>query len=420
MTNTQTPDETSAGGTGSSRRAQDDLLDLVRQYGGEREAVGGYTPDKGTLQRDKAQSAITAANALFTRIVERVQRTDERLQRAAEQLNLDDRDPEPAEALPAEPCARCGTADASHCDCLCDCEAYEGCGGECCGRGNCSCSPAAVEATGSPDPMWLALLELGRRGGENGADAICEAYSRGIGVGLQRRYSDQLGDRDPQLADALGAATSLPRSELLPEVRRLVGGGRAQQVYRDLCAAQLGDVFAFEQQPDRHVLVVIGAFNGTVSEQPQPATAPTNTEERPEDALQRFAGELWRLSCGLADRGIPLRDGPVHGAAVDTALSAIDRRNATIADLDVPAERLAAIRSYPQDRTGDGVPEVKQARIWSKLDKLPDDLDEVAVLVTDVGPGMPVYRDRMYPDRWWLGGKALTWAQVCDLGEVRA
>lgn len=215
----------------------------------------------------------------------------------------------------------------------------------------CRAQDGPVEATGSPDPEWLALLDRGRAGGEDGASAICDAYSRGIQVGLQRA------------ADAVDA-------------------DRAQQVYRDLCAAQLGDAFAFEQQPDRHVLVVIGAFNGTVGEQPQPAAEPTNTTERAEDTVRRFAGELWRLASGLADRGIPLRDGEVQGAAVDTALAELDRLRAYIEQRDQgqPSYRTVAgerpcgdpacicttpqappTSSVPQDRTSDGVPEVEQA-----------------------------------------------------------
>lgn len=55
-----------------------DLLTLVQQYGDARESVGGYTPDKGVLQREKAQSAINDAEALLDRITDRVS------QRAAE------------------------------------------------------------------------------------------------------------------------------------------------------------------------------------------------------------------------------------------------------------------------------------------------------------------------------------------------
>jgi hypothetical protein len=50
-------------------------------------------------------------------------------------------------ALGKTPCARCGLADASICPCLCDCESYD-CTGECCGRGNCSCTPLAVRDAG--------------------------------------------------------------------------------------------------------------------------------------------------------------------------------------------------------------------------------------------------------------------------------
>lgn len=44
----------------------------------------------------------------------------------------------------------------------------------------------ASEATGVPDPEWLALVDAGRGGGDAGAQAVCKAYSRGIRVGIER------------------------------------------------------------------------------------------------------------------------------------------------------------------------------------------------------------------------------------------
>ncbi|MGI5178657.1 hypothetical protein ACQEVZ_20205 [Dactylosporangium sp. CA-152071] len=81
-----------------------------------------------------------------------------------------------------------------------------------------------VEVTGAPDPEWLALLDRGRAGGDDGASAICDAYSRGIRVGVDRASAlhaaaAEVGDLDPELADALSIDASWPRSELLPVVR---------------------------------------------------------------------------------------------------------------------------------------------------------------------------------------------------------
>lgn len=45
-----------------------------------------------------------------------------------------------------------------------------------------------------------------------------------------------------------------------------------------------------------------------------------NLAERSEDAARRFAGELARLHDGLVELGIPMRDGPLTGREVDTAL----------------------------------------------------------------------------------------------------
>lgn len=58
----------------------------------------------------------------------------------------------------------------------------------------------------------------------------------------------------------------------------------------------------------------------------------TNATERPEDTVRRLAGELHRLAEGLTARGFPLRDGPISGSEVDTALAVIDDlREATAA-----------------------------------------------------------------------------------------
>lgn len=44
----------------------------------------------------------------------------------------------------------------------------------------------AAEVTGDPDPEWLALLDRARAGGDDAGGAVCEAYSRGIQVGIGR------------------------------------------------------------------------------------------------------------------------------------------------------------------------------------------------------------------------------------------
>lgn len=48
--------------------APNPVLGLIEQYGSLRETVGGYTPDRGTLQAEKAQSALDEAKALFAHI----------------------------------------------------------------------------------------------------------------------------------------------------------------------------------------------------------------------------------------------------------------------------------------------------------------------------------------------------------------
>jgi hypothetical protein len=42
----------------------------------------------------------------------------------------------------------------------------------------------AAEPSGDPDPTWIALLDRARAGGEDAADAIIDAYSRGIRAGV--------------------------------------------------------------------------------------------------------------------------------------------------------------------------------------------------------------------------------------------
>lgn len=51
-----------------------DVLDLVRQYGDERENVGAATPNRGELNREMANAAVREANALFAQIEAEVQR----------------------------------------------------------------------------------------------------------------------------------------------------------------------------------------------------------------------------------------------------------------------------------------------------------------------------------------------------------
>jgi hypothetical protein len=49
-----------------------------------------------------------------------------------------------------------------------------------------SCPGIGAEPDGDPDPTWIALLDRARAGGEDAADAIIDAYSRGIRVGVER------------------------------------------------------------------------------------------------------------------------------------------------------------------------------------------------------------------------------------------
>lgn len=44
----------------------------------------------------------------------------------------------------------------------------------------------AAETGGATDPEWAALITAGATGGRTGMDAVCDAYSRGIHVGIQR------------------------------------------------------------------------------------------------------------------------------------------------------------------------------------------------------------------------------------------
>lgn len=175
------------------------------------------------------------------------------------------------------------------------------------------------------------------------------------------------------------------------------GSDRAQAVHDQLAAAKPGEVFDFEQRPGERVLVVVARSYAVeqptnTEERPEwlgtpeqiearrtrPArpdtyeslaswphrhttTEPTNTTERPEDAVRRFALELVRLAEGLGDRGIVLRAGPVHGAPVDTALAELDTLRSCVDVLTARLPEPAVFRSYPQDRTRDGVPEVEQS-----------------------------------------------------------
>jgi hypothetical protein len=51
-----------------------------------------------------------------------------------------------------------------------------------------------------------------------------------------------------------------------------------------------------------------------------------NATETADSAARRYAGEIWRLASGLADRDVPLApDAPIDTAPVDTALATIDQ-----------------------------------------------------------------------------------------------
>jgi hypothetical protein len=91
------------------------------------------------------------------------------------------------------------------------------------------------------------------------------------------------------------------------------------------------DVDTIRNPRDRDVAsdAITDAYSLGVARGVERATAPAagvvNATERPEDTVRRYAGELHRLAEGLAAAGIPLRDGPLDGAEVDTALAAIAR-----------------------------------------------------------------------------------------------
>lgn len=59
----------------------------------------------------------------------------------------------------------------------------------------------------------------------------------------------------------------------------------------------------------------------------------TNGEQSAEDAARAMAQELGRLSEFLASKGVPLRNGPVHGAEVDTAINVMEDQRMQIYNL---------------------------------------------------------------------------------------
>ncbi|MFF5228434.1 hypothetical protein [Dactylosporangium sp. NPDC000521] len=79
-----------------------------------------------------------------------------------------------------------------------------------------------AQAQGEDLPQEL-LDELAERERSQRADAAYRLAHRAFQLGREAAGATPFaGDLDPELADALGASTPLPRSELLPEVRRLV------------------------------------------------------------------------------------------------------------------------------------------------------------------------------------------------------
>lgn len=84
----------------------------------------------------------------------------------------------------------------------------------------------AVEATGDPDPEWLALLDRARAGGDDAAGALIDAYSRGIAKGVERseavrseggRASITTADTAALRGVSVGTAPARPRRILISQ-----------------------------------------------------------------------------------------------------------------------------------------------------------------------------------------------------------
>lgn len=312
---------TSPGRLGSSRRAQDDLVGRVAQAmrdantqaawaAAQRPASGG-----ATLLWVPIEAYARAAVDEMTRPAEDAQTLVQALAELVCELRGD-----PAHEQMGEGAVVCG-------ECLKIASAVH--------------DQVAAELRQLERQLTQELLDHSQAAGELAAESLersawQDVAQKRLGDLLTARNESQrldehvqrLDERVLQLTKAWESATEelglarMSRNEHRNRLEAITGtlrsAGWTVVVDHDPGAVVAALVRAFRQAEAVGVLSTIPASS------PPPAAGPVNIEERSEDALQRFANELWRLSSGLADRGIPLRDGPVHGAAVDTALTELD------------------------------------------------------------------------------------------------
>lgn len=85
-----------------------------------------------------------------------------------------------------------------------------------------------------------------------------------------------------------------------------------------------------QEASGEHVLAMVAAVEALKADDVAEPES-TNEHETATAAAFRFASELGRLADALDQRGIPLRDGPVEGAQVDTAIDTIDQLRTDLA-----------------------------------------------------------------------------------------
>jgi hypothetical protein len=202
----------------------------------------------------------------------------------------------------------------------------------------------AAEPSGDPDPTWIALLDRARAGGEDAADAIIDAYSRGIRAGVDRmtaattnteetadsaahRFATELEALARQLADRGIDIGADPVGAAIAHIDRL--DTALTEATRDRLTAWQRDILDRVRTPTGELEAIIDG--GLTTDQEIRDSATAYSARVLQGALTRYADPeavtaAARAVLTLAQTVEPyIRDGeiPVEGDALD-AQAAVD------------------------------------------------------------------------------------------------
>lgn len=132
---------------------------------------------------------------------------------------------------------------------------------------------ADVEVAGEPDPEWVALANRARAGGDDAAEALIDAYERGLRTGVERaealrseggKVSITTEDVAALTGPATGAVRGQPRRVIVSEgVMRdlesnewVVDPGTGHKLTMDRDSGEVTVVDRVTDEPVEHVQVV--------------------------------------------------------------------------------------------------------------------------------------------------------------------